>query len=83
MPGILELLVLPEREVTSGEVLSRKANGFYQVKIADRILSIKTAVPQTLNVGARVVVADTAEGKYIVAAGSLQNRQQQEVIIDG
>ena len=83
MPGILKIFAVARKNVTSGEILNRQADNMFNVKIGSRTLKIKSAVSEPLDIGTRVVVAKTDEGRFIVGAGDIQNRGRQEVAIDG
>lgn len=71
------------KEVFSGEIVKCQAEGMYQVKIGNRIVSMNSLVPELLAKNMQVMVAKTDEGFFIINKESIKGRKIIEVIIDG
>ena len=72
-----------DREVVTGEIVRRQADGMYQVKIGRRVLPVRSLVVGRLPKNLQVVVVQTDKGFYIINRECIKDRQKLEVIIDG
>lgn len=71
------------REVTNGIVVSQEAGGFYQVKVGQRQIRVKSAIAEVLTPNAGVIIGETAEGFFIVGTEKHKNRVRRTVVITG
>lgn len=83
MSGLLKVLAIKKRDVKTGTVTARQANGYYQIRTGGRTMKIKSAMNEALPVGAGVVVTDTEDGSFIIAREKMKSRSQKEVTING
>lgn len=71
------------REVVTGEIIQRQADGAYQVRIGGQVLSIRSLVAERLPKNSQVVIAQTDRGRFIINKERIKDRQKTEVIING
>jgi len=83
MPTLISILREQDNQIQTGEVLSKVADMEYLVRTAGRELRVRSAVADSLPEGMRVILADSAEGLYIVGNQALKNTSVTEVVIDG
>lgn len=84
MPSLTKLLnPVKTREVVTGEIVQRQADGAYQVKIGGQILLIRSLVDERLPKNSQVVIAQTDRGRFIINKERIKDRQKTEVIING
>ena len=84
MPSLIKLLSpVKAKEVDTGEIIQRQADGMYQVKIGRQTLSMRSLIIEKLSKGTQVVVVQTDKGPFIINKERIKDRQKLEVIIDG
>lgn len=84
MPSLIKLLnPVKAKEVVTGEIIQRQADGAYQVKIGGQILSIRSLVAERLAKNSQVIVVQTDQGRFIINKERIKDRQKTEVIING
>lgn len=71
------------REVTNGIVVSQEAGGFYQVRVGQRQIRVKSAIAEILTPNAGVVIGETVEGFFIVGTEKHKDRARRTVVITG
>lgn len=84
MPSLTKLLnPIKTKEVSTGEIIQRQADGMYQVKIGRQTLTVRSLIPERLSKSAQVVVVQTERGVFIINKERIKDRQKLEVIING
>lgn len=81
--SLLKTIIGTDHEVKTGTIILRLSQNYYKVRINGKIRRIKSAVNESLPIGAGVVITNTDNGLFIVGKETLKNRVQQEVIING
>lgn len=83
MPSIANLLISKDTEVTTGEIVQRKADKTYDVQIGKRTLSVQSLVTEDLPKNSRVVLVKTVNGFFITNIERVKDRRAIGVVIDG
>lgn len=84
MPSLIKLLSpIKTKEVDTGEIIQRQADGMYQVKIGRQILLMRSLITERLSKSTQVVVVQTDKGPFIINKERIKDRQKLEVIING
>lgn len=83
MPSLTSLMAVPAKDIRVGEVVSKISGDVYRVKVQNQERSIKSAVPSSFQLGAKVLVTQTDEGEFIIGESTLTSRKFKEVIISG
>lgn len=83
MAGLIKLLAVKKRDVDTGLIKSRLADGRYSVNVHGRSVRATSAISGDLVPNDRVVVADSAEGPSIIGKEDAVSRDITEVVVDG
>lgn len=83
MPSFVELLGIKPYSVINGEVVTQNADGFYQVRVGERFLRVRSALGSEVPAGRGVIIARTSNGSYIVGTLSARSHIVKDIMISG
>jgi len=83
MSSLLELLSSDTKQVLTGSIQNRQANGRYRVDVEGKTITVRSLAGSVLSKGSKVIVVQVQGEYYITNKEMVKDRQPLRVAISG